>query len=65
MVKFDTQIRPDVNALYVATYDSANKGRLVRYVVNTNPNSVTIKADAENTWDGLTKIKNISWRALK
>lgn len=65
MIKFDTQIRPDVNALYVATYDSVNKGRLVRYVVNTNPNSVTIKADAENTWDGLTKIKNISWRALK
>ena len=65
MVKFDTQIDPDANALYVATYDSDNKGKLVRYVVNTNPNTVTIKADAKNTWSGLTKVKNFSWRAVK
>ena len=65
MVKFDTQIDPDANALYVATYDSDTKGKLVRYVVNTNPNTVTIKADAKNTWSGLTKVKNFSWRAVK
>lgn len=65
MLKFDTQINPDANALYVATYDTENKGKLARYVVNKNPNRVTITADTVNTWTGLTKIKNISWRAVK
>jgi len=49
----------------VATYDTENKGKLARYVVNKNPNRVTITADTVNTWTGLTKIKNISWRAVK
>lgn len=65
MVKFDTQIDPDANALYVATYDNINKGTLVRYSVNRDPNRVTITADKKNTWSGLTKIKNMSWRAVK
>ena len=65
MIKFDTQINPDANALFVATYDSEDKGRLVRYTVNRDPNKVTITPDSRNTWSGLTKIKNISWRAVK
>ena len=65
MIKFDTQINPDANALFVATYDNQNKGRLQRYTVNRDPNKVTITPDQRNNWSGLTKIKNISWRAVK
>ena len=65
MIKFDTQINPDANALFIATYDSENKGTLARYTVNRDPNKVTITPDSRNTWSGLTKIKNISWRAVK
>ena len=65
MLKFDTQIDPDANALYVATYDSTSKGVLTRYTVNRDPNRVTIIPDKKNTWSGLTKIKNMSWRAVK
>ena len=62
MLKFDTQINPDANALYIATYDAASKGKLTRYVVNTDPNTVTLTADTENSWEGLIKVKNFSWR---
>lgn len=65
MLKFDTQIDPDANALYVATYDNGNQGTLTRYTVNRDPNRVTITADKNNTWSGLTKIRNMSWRAVK
>ena len=65
MIKFDTQMSPDANGLFVATYDNENKGRLVRYTVNRDPNKVTITPDSRNTWSGLTKVKNISWRAVK
>lgn len=65
MLKFDTQINPDANALYIATYTSDSKGTLARYTVNKDPNKVTITADKKNTWSGLTKIKNMSWRAVK
>ena len=65
MLKFDTQINPDANALYIATYDAASKGKLTRYVVNTDPNTVTLTADTENSWEGLIKVKNFSWRPQK
>lgn len=65
MIKFDTQINPDANGLFVATYDHESKGKLVRYTVNRDPNKVTITPDSRNTWSGLTRIKNISWRAVK
>lgn len=65
MLKFDTQINPDANALYVATYDETNKGKLMRYIVNTDPNTVTLTMDADGSWDGLIKVKNFSWRPQK
>lgn len=65
MIKFDTQINPDANALYIGTYSPATKGTLSRYTVNTDPNSLTLTQDPVNTWSGLTKIKNFSWRAGK
>ncbi|MDD3990307.1 MAG: PKD-like family lipoprotein [Bacteroidales bacterium] len=65
MIKFDTQIDPDANALYVATYNSASKGKLQRYLVNSDPNTVILTPDPVNSWSGLTKVKNMSWRGGK
>ena len=65
MIKFDTQIAPDTNALYIATYNAVNKGKLERYVVNTDPNSVTLTVDPASVWHDLIKVKNFSWRAVK
>ena len=65
MIKFDTQINPDANALYIGTYNSTNKGQLERYLVNTDPNTVTLTIDPTSVWHNLIKIKNFSWRAVK
>ena len=65
MIKFDTQINPTENALYVATYNSTDKGQLERYLVNTDPNSVTLTLDPTSVWHDLIKVKNFSWRPVK
>lgn len=65
MIKFDTQINPTENALYIATYNSTNKGQLERYRVNTDPNSVTLTLDPTSVWHDLIKVKNFSWRPVK
>lgn len=64
MVKFDTQIYPLTNSLYIATYNPATKGALQRYTVGTNPNVVEIQPVESEKWDNLIKIKNWSWRAV-
>jgi len=64
MLKFDTQIDYAANALYIATYNSTTKGRLRRYMVGTNPNTVTIAPVDRSDWDGLIKIKDMNWRAV-
>jgi hypothetical protein len=62
MLKFDTQIDYTTNALYVATYNG--KGRLRRFMVGTDPNTVTISPVDRSDWNGLVKIKDMSWRAF-
>lgn len=64
MLKFDTQVDFTTNALYVATYNASTKGRLRRYTVGTNPNTVTISPVIKSDWDGLIKIKDMNWRAV-
>ncbi len=64
MLKFDTQVDFTANALYVATYNASTKGRLRRYTVGTNPNTVTISPVIKSDWDGLIKIKDMNWRAV-
>jgi len=65
MLKFDTQIEPATNPLYVATYNSTTGGTLRKYTIDTNPNAVTITADPKSNWGGLVKIVNMSWRGKK
>ncbi|MBO9634793.1 MAG: hypothetical protein J7578_16900 [Chitinophagaceae bacterium] len=64
MIKFDTQIDYTTNALYIATYNPSTKGRLRRYMLGTDPNTVTITPVERADWDGLVKIKDMNWRAL-
>lgn len=64
MLKFDTQIDFSTNALYVATYNAATKGRLRKYIVGSNPNTVDITPVDGSDWDGMVKIKDMNWRGL-
>lgn len=64
MLKFDTQIDATTNALYIGTYHSSTHGRLRRFMVGTNPNLVDIAPVARADWDGLVRIKDMSWRAF-
>jgi hypothetical protein len=64
MLKFDTQIDFATNALYVATYNNSTKGRLRRFMVGTDPNTVAITPVNRADWDGLIKIKDMNWRAF-
>lgn len=63
MIKADTQIDPSLNPLYIATYSSSTGGTLQKFTVGTNPDYVDITPSAKEKWSGLTRIKNMSWRA--
>lgn len=64
MLKFDTQIDPTTNSLYIATYNSNTKGTLRRFTVGTDPNVVTITPVKKAEWSNLVKVKDINWRAV-
>jgi len=64
MLKFDTQIDPLTNSLYIATYNTQNKGTLRRYIVGTNPDRVEVQLQENSTWTDMIKIKDINWRAV-
>jgi hypothetical protein len=64
MLRFDTQIDFATNALYIGTYNTSTKGRLRRFMVGTDPNTVTIAPVDRSDWDGLIKIKDMNWRAV-
>ena len=64
MIKFDTQIYPLVNSLYIATYNSTTKGSFQRFTLDQNPNTVNLQPIATEKWDNLIKVKNWSWRAV-
>jgi hypothetical protein len=64
MLKLDTQIDFATNSLYVATYNATTKGRLRRYMVGSNPNTVDITPVDRSDWQGLVKIKDMNWRGV-
>ena len=65
MLQFDTAIEPGVNPLYVATYNATTGGKLQKYTQGLNPDKVELNTDEKSSWTGLTKIKKMSWRAIK
>lgn len=62
MIKFDLQINPNVNSLYIGTYNTTTKGTLQRFVLGTDPNTFEITPVLNEKWTDLVKIKNMAWR---
>lgn len=64
MLKFDTQVDPIANGLYIATYNSTTNGRLRRFTVGNDANIVTIAPVKNADWSNMVKIRNVTWRAV-
>ena len=64
MLKFDLTMEPMKDALFIATYNAMDGGTLRKYYVGNNPDKVELSADPTAVWSGLTKVKNMSWRAV-
>jgi hypothetical protein len=62
MLEFDKLCNQSGNDLYVATYNPVTKGRLQKYVVGPDPNTLDLVADERCNWDGLVKIVDMDWR---
>lgn len=65
MLYCDTAIEPNENPLYVATYNATTGGKLQKYIQGVNPDKVELEADEKSCWEGLMKIKKMSWRAVE
>jgi hypothetical protein len=65
MLRFDTQIEPKVDALYIATYNASTGGTLKKYKLGTDPNTVELIPVPRAEWSGLMKVANMSWRATE
>lgn len=62
-----TMIKCDIQAangdeLYVGTYSPESKGTLQKFTMGDDLNVLTMTADEDAYWTGLTKIKEMSWR---
>lgn len=65
MIKFDLTVgKGKPVPLFIATYNSKDGGVLQRYSVGNDPDKVELKADPTAVWKGLTKVKNMCWRAI-
>ncbi len=65
MVMFDTQSQPTKDFLYVATFNNATGGRIRKFAIGTNLNAVELVAQTAFDYNGLCKVKHMSWRATK
>ncbi len=62
MVKYDRQREPGNDYIYVATYSDATGGTLYKYSLDADNNTVRLSAAPLETWTGLARITNMSWR---
>jgi len=65
MVMFDTQSQPTKDYLYVATFNSTTGGRIRKFAIGSNLNTIELVTLPEFDFSGLTKIKHMSWRGGK
>lgn len=65
MLKFDTQMQPGADVLYIATYNAQKGGILRKYRLDSNPDNVKLIQDKNFEWSNLTKVVNMSWRAVQ
>jgi hypothetical protein len=62
---FDTQSQPTKDYLYIATFNSTTGGRIRKFAIGSNLNSIELVAMPEFDYGGLCKIKHMSWRGGK
>ncbi len=65
MIMFDTQSQPALDYFYVATYNSTNGGRIRKFAIGSNLNAVELVAQPAFDFNGLCKVKHMSWRGTK
>jgi hypothetical protein len=61
MLKFDREVEPTSDFLYVATYNASSGGVLTKYSINTI-GQAKLTPVSGSRWTGLVKIANMSWR---
>ncbi len=65
MVMFDTQSQPLLDYIYVATFNSTTGGRIRKFAFGSNLNTVELIPQTYFDFNGLCKVKYMSWRATK
>ena len=65
MVMFDTQSQPTKDYIYVATFNSTTGGRIRKFAIGSNLNAVELVAQPAFDYNGLCKVKHMSWRGTK
>lgn len=61
MIKCDIQ-QGNGSQLYVATYNSVTKGTVHKYLTNSDLNNLVMTEDQNVKWEGLLKVKSMTWR---
>lgn len=62
MLKFNDLVGASPNDFYVATYNESKGGKIQKYILGSNPNSLDLIIDSNTCWTGLSKILNMNWR---
>lgn len=62
MLKFNDLIGASPNDFYVATYNESKGGKIQKYILGSDPNSLDLVIDSNTCWTGLSKICNMNWR---
>ena len=65
MVMFDTQSEPTKDYLYVATFNNTTGGRIRKFAIGANLDVVELVAQPYFDYNGLCKVKHMSWRGCK
>lgn len=61
MINCDIQ-QGNGSQLYVATYNPQTKRTIQKYITGTNPNNLVMTKVADVKWEGLLKVKSMTWR---
>ena len=62
MMKWDDQIEPSSDYIYLATYNSTTGGTLVKLKQGTNPDKLELEEVPGSKWTGLSKVKGMTWK---
>lgn len=65
MVRFDTQSQPALDYIYIATHNGVTGGRLRKFAFGKDLDNIVLTPHTYFDFNGLCKIKHISWRAAK